>query len=157
MQLTSHSVEETQDFARRMAQVAQPGDAILLVGDLGAGKTHFAQGFADGLGIPDIPTSPTFNLVCEYRGGRLPLYHFDLYRLEDASQLDDIDYWGITEGDGVSLVEWGDKFPEAADEACLTLDFAVSPEGVRTISVVPATVRGEELVSALESSSSTSA
>ena len=156
MQLTSRSVEETQAFARRMAQAAQPGDAILLVGDLGAGKTHFAQGFADGLGIPDIPTSPTFNLVCEYRGGRLPLYHFDLYRLEDASQLDDIDYWGITEGDGVSLVEWGDKFPEAADEACLTLDFAVSPEGTRTISVVPATVRGEELVSALESSFSTS-
>ena len=156
MQLTSHSVEETQDFARRMAQVVRPGDVILLVGDLGAGKTHFAQGFADGLGIPDIPTSPTFNLVCEYRGGPLPLYHFDLYRLEDASQLDDIDYWGITEGDGVSLVEWGDKFSEAADEACLTLDFAVSPEGVRTISIVPATVRGEELVSALESSSSTS-
>ena len=95
------------------------------------------------MGTPDVPTSPTFNLVCEYRGGRLPLYHFDLYRLEDASQLDDIDYWGITEGDGVSLVEWGDKFPEAADDACLTLDFSVTPDGVRTIAAQPVGIRGE--------------
>lgn len=148
MQFVSHSVEETQEFARRMAQQAQPGDVILLVGDLGAGKTHFTQGFAAGLGTPDVPTSPTFNLVCEHHGGRLPLYHFDLYRLEDASQLDDIDYWGITEGDGVSLVEWGDKFPEAADEACLTLDFAVALDGTRTIVAAPATERGEALVAA---------
>ena len=148
MQFVSHSVEDTQELARRMAQAAQPGDVILLVGDLGAGKTHFTQGFASGLCTPDIPTSPTFNLVCEYWGGRLPLYHFDLYRLEDASQLDDIDYWGITEGDGVSLVEWGDKFPEAADEACLTLDFAVALDGTRTIVAAPATERGEALVAA---------
>ncbi|HJF65950.1 MAG TPA: tRNA (adenosine(37)-N6)-threonylcarbamoyltransferase complex ATPase subunit type 1 TsaE [Slackia equolifaciens] len=148
MQFVSHSVEDTQELARRMAQAAQPGDVILLVGDLGAGKTHFAQGFASGLHTPDVPTSPTFNLVCEYQGGRLPLYHFDLYRLEDASQLDDIDYWGITEGDGVSLVEWGDKFPEAADEACLTLDFAVALDGTRTIVAAPATERGEALVAA---------
>lgn len=148
MQFVSHSVEDTQELARRMAQAAQPGDVILLVGDLGAGKTHFTQGFASGLHTPDVPTSPTFNLVCEYQGGRLPLYHFDLYRLEDASQLDDIDYWGITEGDGVSLVEWGDKFPEAADEACLTLDFAVALDGMRTIVATPATERGEALVAA---------
>ena len=147
MQFVSHSVEKTQELARRMAHVAQPGDVILLVGDLGAGKTHFTQGFAAGLGTPDVPTSPTFNLVCEYRGGRLPLYHFDLYRLEDASQLDDIDYWGITEGDGVSLVEWGDKFSEAADDACLTLDFSVATDGVRTIAAQPVGVRGEAYAS----------
>lgn len=148
MQFVSHGVEDTQKLARRMAQAAQPGDVILLVGDLGAGKTHFTQGFASGLRIPDVPASPTFNLMCEYQGGRLTLYHFDLYRLEDASQLDDIDYWGITESDGVSLVEWGDKFPEAVDEACLTLDFAVAIDGTRTIVATPATKRGEELVAA---------
>ncbi len=150
VRIVSHSVEETQDYARAMAKVAQAGDTILLVGDLGAGKTHFTQGFAAGLSIPDVPTSPTFNLVCEYHGGRLPLYHFDLYRLEDASQLDDIDYWGITEGDGVSIVEWGDKFPEAAESACLTLDFSVNPKGERVIHILPATPRGAAFVSAAE-------
>ena len=145
----SYSVEETQGLARRMAGQAQAGDVILLVGDLGAGKTHFTQGFAAGLGTPDVPTSPTFNLVCEYRGGRLPLYHFDLYRLEDASQLDDIDYWGIVEGDGVSLVEWGDKFPEAADEACLVLDFSVAPDGARTIAATPRSGRGEAFIATM--------
>lgn len=150
MRFESHGVEETQELARRMAQAAEPGDVILLVGDLGAGKTHFTQGFAAGLGIADVPTSPTFNLVCEYRGGRLPLYHFDLYRLEDADQLDDIDYWGITEGDGVSLVEWGDKFPEAASDACLKLDFSVMPDGARAISATPLAARGKILTSAVE-------
>lgn len=150
MRFESRGVEETRELARRMAQAAEAGDVILLVGDLGAGKTHFAQGFAAGLGIADVPTSPTFNLVCEYRGGRLPLYHFDLYRLEDAGQLDDIDYWGITEGDGVSLVEWGDKFPEAAQDACVKLDFSVGVDGVRTISVTPRGARGEVLSAAAE-------
>ena len=153
MQFVSHSVDETQELARRMAQQVQPGDVILLVGDLGAGKTHFTQGVAASLGTPDVPTSPTFNLVCEYHGGRLPLYHFDLYRLEDASQLDDIDYWGITEGDGVSLVEWGDKFPEASDDACLTLRFSVLPDGARAIEPVPHTRRGEALVGGMSSES----
>ncbi len=150
MELVSHSVEETQDYARAMAKVARPGDTILLVGDLGAGKTHFAQGFAAGLNTPDVPTSPTFNLLFEYRGGRLPLYHFDLYRLEDASQLDDIDYWGTTEGDGVSLVEWGDKFPEAAEGACLTLDFSVASDDKRVIYVLPVGPRGAAFAAAAE-------
>ena len=92
MKFVSHSVEDTQKFAYAFAQLVQPDDLLLLVGDLGAGKTHFTQGFADGLGIAEVPTSPTFNLVFEYHGGRLPLYHFDLYRLEDADELEDIDY-----------------------------------------------------------------
>lgn len=142
---TSTSVEETQAFARAMARRAEAGDVILLVGDLGAGKTHFTQGFAAGLDIAEVPTSPTFNLVCEYRGGRLPLYHFDLYRLDDASELEDIDYYGITEGDGVSLVEWGDKFEEAAPDDCLTLDFSVAPDGTRTITPNPQGPRAEAL------------
>lgn len=148
MEFVSDSVEQTRDFAAAMACRAQAGDVVLLVGDLGAGKTHFAQGFAAGLGIADIPTSPTFNLVCEYRDGRLPLYHFDLYRLESADELDDIDYYGIVEGDGVSLVEWGDKFEEAAPDDYLLLDFSVGEDGVRTIRMKPHGPRAEALARA---------
>ena len=148
MEFVSDSVEQTRDFAAAMARRAQAGDVVLLVGDLGAGKTHFAQGFAAGLGIADIPTSPTFNLVCEYRDGRLPLYHFDLYRLESADELDDIDYYGIVEGDGVSLVEWGDKFEEAAPDDYLLLDFSVGEDGVRTIRMKPHGPRAEALARA---------
>lgn len=142
----STSVQETQDIARKMAKRAQAGDVILLTGDLGAGKTHFTQGFAAGLGEPEVPTSPTFNLVNEYLGGRLPLYHFDLYRLDDPEQLEDIDYFGIVEGDGVSLVEWGDKFEEAAPDDCLVLNFAVTEDGTRVITAVPQGPRGQALL-----------
>ena len=151
MEIISTSVEQTQEYAERMARRAEAGDVILLVGDLGAGKTHFTQGFARGLDLADVPTSPTFNLVCEYRGGRLPLYHFDLYRLENADELDDIDYYGITEGDGVSLVEWGDKFDEAAPDDYVLLDFAVRPDGTRAIGVTATGPRAHALVAALES------
>ncbi len=145
MSFISHSVEETQQLARSISERAQAGDVILLVGDLGAGKTHFTQGFAAGLGIAEVPTSPTFNLVCEYHDGRLPLYHFDLYRLEEADELEDIDYYGIIEGDGVSLVEWGDKFEEAAPDDCLVLDFKVSDDGTRTIDATATGDRAHEL------------
>lgn len=149
MPYVSHSVEETQQLARAISERVQPGDVILLVGDLGAGKTHFTQGFAAGLGIAEVPTSPTFNLVCEYHDGRLPLYHFDLYRLEEPEELEDIDYYGITEGDGVSLVEWGDKFEEAAPDDCLVLDFKVSEDGARTIHANATGERARELVDGL--------
>ncbi len=149
MPYVSHSVEETQQLASAIAQRAQAGDVILLVGDLGAGKTHFTQGFATALGIADTPTSPTFNLVCEYHDGRLPLYHFDLYRLENADELEDIDYYGITEGDGVSLVEWGDKFEEAAPDDCLTLDFKVAEDGTRAIEAEATGRRSIELSTGL--------
>ena len=149
MAFISHNVEETQELAGKLAQRAQAGDVILLVGDLGAGKTHFTQGFAAGLGTPDVPTSPTFNLVCEYHGGRLPLYHFDLYRLNIPDELEDIDYYGIIEGDGVSLVEWGDKFEEAAPDDCLTLDFKVDEKGQRSISVLASGPRASSLAEGL--------
>lgn len=151
MSFVSHGVEETQEYAKAIAARAQAGDVILLVGDLGAGKTHFTQGFAAGLGVEEVPTSPTFNIVCEYRSGRLPLYHFDLYRLEDADELEDIDYFGITEGDGVSLVEWGDKFDEAAPDDCLVLDFHVEDDGTRVVDEEPRGPRGRILAGAQSS------
>ncbi len=145
MDAICRTVEDTRNLAREFAGCLRAGDVILLIGDLGAGKTHFTQGLARGLGIGEDPTSPTFNLMCVYDGGRLPLYHFDLYRLDTPDQLDDIDYYGVTEGDGVSAVEWGDKFAEAAPDECLVLRFSIMASGERLIEAVAAGQRGCEL------------
>lgn len=145
----SASVEETQRLAALLAPALEEGDVLLLTGDLGAGKTHFAQGLAAALGIREVPTSPTFTLMSSYEGGRLPLYHFDLYRLDDAGELDDIDYFATIEGDGVSVVEWADKFCEACPEDHLLLGFSVRSDGVREIVVTSAGLRGEALLEGL--------
>ncbi|WP_277071526.1 tRNA (adenosine(37)-N6)-threonylcarbamoyltransferase complex ATPase subunit type 1 TsaE [Slackia exigua] len=145
----SASVEETQRLAALLAPALEEGDVLLLTGDLGAGKTHFAQGLAAALGIREVPTSPTFTLMSSYEGGRLPLYHFDLYRLDDAAELDDIDYFATIEGDGVSVVEWADKFCEACPEDHLLLDFSVRSDGVREIGITSAGLRGEALLEGL--------
>ena len=105
------SVEETQACAAALAGVLDAG-AVTLDGDLGAGKTHFTQGLAAALGVAQAVTSPTFNLVVEYTDGRLPLYHFDLYRLDSPYQLEDLAFYEYVEGDGVSCIEWASKFPE---------------------------------------------
>jgi len=104
--------EETERVARTLGLLLRAGDAIGLVGDLGAGKTRFVRGLARGLGLPDHVrvTSPTFTILNHLRGGRLPLYHADLYRIAGAAELDQI---GLDElwGDGVMAVEWCDRFP----------------------------------------------
>lgn len=110
--ITSLNVEETQRIAAALAKVVVPGAVIALEGDLGAGKTHFTQGLARGLGVGEAVTSPTFNVMSVYDQGRLPLYHFDLYRLEDALELEDIAFYDYVEADGVSCIEWAAKFPE---------------------------------------------
>jgi tRNA threonylcarbamoyladenosine biosynthesis protein TsaE len=97
-----------------LGRALQPGDVVLLTGDLGAGKTQFTKGIAQALDIEEAVTSPTFNLVCEYDSAQgVTLRHFDLYRLEDETELDDIDYFGLLEGKAICVVEWGDKFPNA--------------------------------------------
>ena len=145
----SASVEETQRLAALLAPALEEGDVLLLTGDLGAGKTHFVQGLAAALGIREVPASPTFTLMSSYEGGRLPLYHFDLYRLDDAGELDDIDYFATIEGDGVSVVEWADKFCEACPEDHLLLGFSVRSDGVREIVITSAGLRGEALLEGL--------
>ena len=113
----SMNVKETQAAARYIATCAQPGDVFVLSGDLGAGKTHFAQGFARGMGVARPVASPTFNIVLEYPEVTPPLYHFDVYRLDEAAQLEDIDFYALVESEGVSLIEWGEKFNDALSEA----------------------------------------
>ena len=106
---TTHSEDETAGVARDLAASLQPGDVLLLSGNLGAGKTAFVRGLAEGLGIdPDEVSSPTFTLVHEYRGGRLTLYHVDLYRLDRAAT-DDLGLEEMGVADGVLAIEWPDR------------------------------------------------
>jgi tRNA threonylcarbamoyladenosine biosynthesis protein TsaE len=114
--ITTHSEEETVDAGRRLAASLGPGAVVLLSGDLGAGKTAFVRGIAGGLGVdPNEVSSPTFTLVQEYRGGRLTLYHVDLYRLQ-ATEVDDLGLEEITEA-GVTAIEWPDRLPRAFPDA----------------------------------------
>jgi tRNA threonylcarbamoyladenosine biosynthesis protein TsaE len=109
--LITHSESETGDAGRHLARTLRAGSVILLHGDLGAGKTAFVRGLAEGLGVlPDEVTSPTFTLVQEYRGGRLPLFHADLYRLDDPREIDDLGLDEIAD-DGVLAIEWAEKLP----------------------------------------------
>jgi len=105
---TSSNYEETQKIAQEFAQTLNPGDVITLDGDLGAGKTAFTGGLARGLGISDIVTSPTFTIVNEYRNGSIPLFHFDVYRLESMDDLYDIGWDDYVYQKGVYIIEWAD-------------------------------------------------
>lgn len=98
--------EETYELGRSLGREAKPGRVYCLDGDLGAGKTVFTQGFAAGLGITEPVNSPTFTIVQQYEDGRLPLYHFDVYRIGDISEMDEIGYEDCFYGKGVCLVEW---------------------------------------------------
>ncbi len=106
MVFESHSEQETEALGRRLAQTLRPGDVIALDGDLGAGKTAFTRGLAAGLGYPGRVTSPTFTIVNEYDGGRLSLFHFDLYRLTSPEELFDIGWEDYLDRGGVCCVEW---------------------------------------------------
>ncbi|MGN0072391.1 MAG: tRNA (adenosine(37)-N6)-threonylcarbamoyltransferase complex ATPase subunit type 1 TsaE [Coriobacteriales bacterium] len=132
---TSASVEETLELGRRLSLQAEPDSCYVLTGDLGAGKTHFSKGFAAGLGVTEQITSPTFAIVERYDSGRLPLLHWDLYRLESEWELEDVDWYGLTECGAVSLVEWGDKFPDALPEGCRFVDVRVREDGTRLITL----------------------
>jgi tRNA threonylcarbamoyladenosine biosynthesis protein TsaE len=113
-ELVMHSAEETMEFAVRLSEQLQPKDVIALEGDLGAGKTTFTKGLAKGLGITRAVSSPTFTIVKEYKG-RLPLYHMDVYRLEDT--FEDLGFDEYFEGDGVTVIEWAHLIkPQLPDE-----------------------------------------
>lgn len=101
---------QTAESGRRLADLLAPDDVLSLSGDLGAGKTCLVQGIAEGLGVTGRVASPTFNILLVHRG-RLTLYHMDLYRLDRADQLEDIDFFATLESGGVTAIEWGDKFP----------------------------------------------
>lgn len=125
--------EATKQLASTLAPYLRAGDVVVLNGDLGAGKTQFVQGVAAALGVRAAVTSPTFNILLEYHEGALPLYHFDLYRLDEPSQLDDIDYFGVIDGDGASFVEWAEKFPDELPYDYLEITITADERGTRRI------------------------
>ncbi|MDR1017113.1 MAG: tRNA (adenosine(37)-N6)-threonylcarbamoyltransferase complex ATPase subunit type 1 TsaE [Lachnospiraceae bacterium] len=111
--IDSFSEEDTFRIAKEMGEKAYPGEVISLVGDLGTGKTLFSKGFAEGLGIDEPITSPTFTILQIYETGRLPFYHFDVYRIGSLEELEDMGYYEYVDGKGVSLIEWADLFEES--------------------------------------------
>ena len=111
-----HSVEETWALAREVAATLKPGDVVCLEGDLGAGKTVFAKGFAKGLGISENVTSPTFTIMQIYEDGRIPLYHYDAYRIDDPGEMEEIGYTDYFYGDGACLIEWACNIEEFLPE-----------------------------------------
>ena len=115
MEFESNSYEETQKFAEEFSKTLKAGDVLCMYGDLGVGKTAFVQGLAKGLGIDEPITSPTFTIVNEY-SGRLPLYHFDVYRIGDVEEMDEIGYEDYFYGDGVCLIEWANLIEEILPE-----------------------------------------
>lgn len=112
----SESAEATYAFGRTLGEKARAGEIYTLEGDLGTGKTVFTKGFAEGLGITEAVVSPTFTIVQVYEGGRLPLYHFDVYRIGDVEEMDEIGYEEYFFGEGVCLVEWAGLIEELLPE-----------------------------------------
>ena len=108
--------EETFELGRSLGEQAKPGDIYTLNGDLGVGKTVFSQGLAKGLGIAEPISSPTFTIVQVYEEGRLPFYHFDVYRIGDAEEMEEIGYQDYFYGNGVCLIEWADLIREIRPE-----------------------------------------
>lgn len=148
----SSSAEETKRLGAALAACLQPGDVVVLNGDLGAGKTQFVQGVAEALGVTGEVTSPTFNILLTYDCGGsgleasvLRLNHFDLYRLESAEDLNDIGYWEVLEAGGVSFIEWGDKFPNEMPDDYLEVAITSGTDGVRSIKAQPHSIRALEL------------
>ncbi len=127
------SPEATKQLAATLAPYLKAGDVVVLEGDLGAGKTQFVQGVAAGLGVSGQVTSPTFNILLAYAEGSLPLYHFDLYRLERPEDLEDVGYFETLDGDGASFVEWGGKFPDALPYGYLEVVMQSDAQGIRTV------------------------
>ena len=117
MELTTYSPEETERLGASLAKHLQPGDVIAYYGDLGAGKTAFTRGVAAGLGVTDRVTSPTYTIVNEYLSGRMPLFHFDMYRLGSADELFDIGWEDYLSRGGVCAVEWSEHVEEALNSA----------------------------------------
>lgn len=116
MIIETRNPEETFRLGQELAENAAAGQVFTLTGDLGVGKTVFTQGFAKGLGIDEPVSSPTFTIVQVYESGRLPFYHFDVYRIGDVEEMDEIGFDDYVMGDGVSLIEWADLIEEILPE-----------------------------------------
>ena len=134
MEFITHNPSETEEVGKTLARQLQPGTVIAYEGDLGAGKTAFTRGLARGLGCSDTVTSPTYTIVNEYLGGRLPLFHFDMYRLASADDLWDIGWEDYLERGGVCAVEWSENVAEAMEKP-ITVTIEKLGEDTRRITI----------------------
>lgn len=150
MQILSDSPDATEEFAGRVAQLLMPGDFISLRGELGAGKTRFACGVARGLGVdPSIPiTSPTYTLLNIYQG-RIPLYHFDLYRLSGDDDVFSLGFPEYFYGTGISLVEWSERLQDELPQERLEISLSYVDDDSRNIDVISTSPRYDRLLELL--------
>jgi tRNA threonylcarbamoyladenosine biosynthesis protein TsaE len=134
MKRIAANAEETLQVAAAFVPGLKAGNVVALVGDLGAGKTEFVKGLAAGLGSPAAVTSPTFTLIHEYLGGRLPLYHMDFYRLSSEHELDEIGFDDYLGQGGVCAVEWANRFPERIPGTAFWVTLSIAENNERVIS-----------------------
>lgn len=128
MEKETASAEETFALGELLGKTCRPGEIYTLDGDLGAGKTVFAQGFARGLGVQGAVSSPTFTILQVYEDGRLPLYHFDAYRIADVEEMEEIGYEDCFYGEGVCLIEWANLIEEILPESRIRITITKAPE-----------------------------
>lgn len=126
--MESNSEQETRALGRQIGAACEAGTIVLLHGDMGVGKTVFTKGFAEGLGVAEPVNSPTFTIVQIYESGRLPLYHFDVYRIADVEEMEEIGYEDYFYGDGVCLIEWAELIREILPEHCVEITIEKEPE-----------------------------
>lgn len=143
--------DETRALAAAIGAILLPGDVLCLIGDLGAGKTTFTQGLALGLGLsPEEPVnSPTFTLLAEHPGGRVPLYHFDVYRLADSAGLYDLAFDDYLSGEGVIVIEWANRIADALPPDYLDIQLTTTGENTRRLTLTAHGARSEQILSSL--------
>ena len=135
MESKALTFEELDKLAENIARILKRGDSLALIGDLGTGKTTFTKNICKYFNITENVKSPTFNYVIEYNSGDIPIYHFDVYRLEDASEVYDIGFEDYIGSDGISIIEWADKILEELPEDTLFVELAYDTENTRKVSV----------------------
>ena len=121
MEIKTHSEKETFELGKRIANAVNPGTVILFYGDLGAGKTVMTKGIAAGLGITEMITSPTFTIMQEYEGGRMPLYHLDVYRIEDPDEMEEVGLNEYIYGNGLTVIEWAEQIEDILPEDAIKI------------------------------------
>ena len=135
-EVTVHSPAETHAFAKKLGATLKKGDLIAVFGNMGAGKTTFTRGLCEGIGLPDLVSSPTFALVNEYHAdGCISVYHFDMYRVTSPEALESTGFWDYPLSDGIFVIEWAENIADALPENCIRVTITGSGDEPRTITV----------------------
>ncbi|HEY8363126.1 MAG TPA: tRNA (adenosine(37)-N6)-threonylcarbamoyltransferase complex ATPase subunit type 1 TsaE [Tissierellaceae bacterium] len=150
MKVVLSNLEETEEFGIKLGKILKKGDIVCLIGDLGAGKTTLTKSIGLGLGVKEYITSPTFTLINQYKG-RIPVYHFDVYRLENADELYDLGFDEYFYGDGVCIIEWADKIEKLLPKERIVLDIKMGKDiNERVIDITAYGDRYKDLIKELK-------